>query len=100
MSTYIIVKYIILLYSIFIDILWRCIYMVKIALEEFLDIRRRSVYWLSRQTGISQNNLANLIKNETKSIKFENLEKICLALNCTPNDIIKIINKDEEKAAE
>ena len=28
--------------------------------------------------------------NTTTGIKFETLEKICIALNCTPNDIIKI----------
>lgn len=71
--------------------------MVKINLEDVLDYNRRSVYWLAKQTGISQNNLGKLIKNQTKSINFENLEKICIALNCTPNDIIIITKKAEGK---
>ncbi|WP_077368372.1 helix-turn-helix domain-containing protein [Anaerosalibacter sp. Marseille-P3206] len=36
--------------------------------------------------GISSNLLANMGKNEYISMK--NLEKICKALDCTPNDVI------------
>lgn len=64
--------------------------MIKIYISEVLKNKSKTVYWLFKQTGISQNNLAKLIKNETNSITFSNLEKICKALNCTPNDILKI----------
>ena len=39
-----------------------------------------------------QNNNTFLLlqQNKTTSIRFETLEKICIALDCTPNDIIKI----------
>ena len=64
--------------------------MVKIKIDEILKIQGKSRYWLSKQIGMTQNNLANLCNNKTTSIKFTYLEKICDALNCKIEDIIEI----------
>lgn len=34
-----------------------------------------------------------MINNETKSIQYENIETMCLLLNCTPNDL-PVITED------
>lgn len=30
-----------------------------------------------------------MVNNETKSIRYENIETLCLLLNCTPNDLFR-----------
>ncbi|MEE1249485.1 MAG: helix-turn-helix transcriptional regulator [Lachnospiraceae bacterium] len=40
---------------------------------------------------LSYKNLSNLINNETISIRFENIERLCKVLNCTPNDLFEIV---------
>ena len=37
---------------------------------------------------MSQDNIKKICEGKTNSIQFEKLEKICRALECTPNDII------------
>lgn len=63
---------------------------MKIKLQEILDIENISIYSLSKSIGVSQNNLTKIIKGETTSIKYDILEKLCLALHVTPNEIFEI----------
>lgn len=65
--------------------------MIKVTIDRILAEKGRTPYWLSKQTKISQNNLGKLIKNETNAIKFDNLEKICDALECDIKDVLEII---------
>lgn len=61
--------------------------MVKLNVLELLQKNNRTKYWLYKQLGMSYQNLNKMINNQTKSIKYENIENICLLLNCTPNDL-------------
>jgi putative transcriptional regulator len=45
---------------------------------------------LARKTKIRPSTISDLFHEMALSITFENLVKICHALNCTPNDIIEI----------
>lgn len=63
---------------------------MKIKLKELLEKQNRSQYWLSKQTDITPKNIGRLANGKTTSITFENLQKICKALDCTPNDIFEI----------
>lgn len=58
-------------------------------LKELLEQKGKSVYWLKHETNISHATIYKMVNNETKMISFDNLEKICNALNCTPNDIFE-----------
>lgn len=42
------------------------------------------------------NNLSRLKNNETDKIRFENIEKLCNILDCTPNDLFEIIPDDKD----
>ena len=66
------------------------ILMIRITLDEILAIKGKTKYWLAKETDINYQTLLLLQQNKTTSIRFETLEKICIALDCTPNDIIKI----------
>lgn len=62
--------------------------MLLFKIDEILSKQGKSRYWLSKQTGISENALGKLCRNQTSRIEFDTIEKICKSLNCTPNDII------------
>lgn len=66
---------------------------MKIKLNELLDKKDKTRYWLSKETGITHQNLTKLGRGDTKLISLDNLEKICIALECTPNDILEIEKK-------
>jgi putative transcriptional regulator len=63
---------------------------LNIKLKDILDSQNKSIYALSKATGISQNNLSKLVNGETISIRYDSLEKICKVLKITPNDIFEI----------
>ena len=64
--------------------------MIKLRVLEILKDKGKTKYWLAKETDINYQTLLLLQQNKTTSIRFETLEKICIALDCTPNDIIKI----------
>ena len=64
--------------------------MVNIKLQEILDKEERSLNWVSTKTGISYSTLHKLNNNETKSISFDVLEKICLLFKISVSELIEI----------
>ena len=60
---------------------------MKLRVLEILEDKNKTKYWLYKQMGMSYQNFNKMINNETKSIRFENLEALCQILECTPNDI-------------
>lgn len=62
---------------------------MKVKINDALAKRGKSKYWLSKQTGITAATLTNLSSGKTTKISFDLIDKICFALNCTPNDILE-----------
>ena len=56
----------------------------------YAEEQGKTKYWLYKQLGMSYQNFSRMVNNETKSIRYENIETICLLLNCTPNDLFEI----------
>ena len=54
--------------------------MIRLNVLHLLEKQGKTKYWLYKQ----------LVNNETKSIRYENIETMCLLLNCTPNDLFEI----------
>lgn len=50
---------------------------------------------MRKQTGITTNMLAKMGKDEP--VSMETLAKICVALNCTLDDIVEISARDERR---
>lgn len=65
--------------------------MIKLNVIQLLQQKQKSKYWLFNElnkiTPISYTNFNNLVENRTKSIKYENIDKLCQILECTPNDL-------------
>ena len=64
--------------------------MIRLKVVELLEEQGKTRYWLYKQLGMSYQNFSRMINNETKSIRYENIETMCLLLNCTPNALFKI----------
>lgn len=67
--------------------------MIKLDVLNLLKKNGKTKYWLYKQLGMSYQNFNKMVNNETKSIRYENIETLCLLLECTPNDLF-IITED------
>ena len=65
---------------------------IRLDVLRILEKQGRTKYWLYKQLGMSYQNFNRMVNNETKSIRYENIETMCLLLNCTPNDLFVITN--------
>lgn len=63
--------------------------MLSLKINKILEDQNRSAYWLSKQTGIAPNNIGKICNGETSTIRFDTIEKICLALNCSIDDLFE-----------
>lgn len=63
---------------------------INIKINELLESKQKTRYWLAKEIGMTHQNLTKLANNQTESIKFDYLEKICDVLECSPNDILSI----------
>ena len=64
--------------------------MIKLDVLRILEEQGKTKYWLYKQLGMSYQNFSKMVNNQTKSIRYENIETICLLLHCTPNDLFEI----------
>ena len=70
--------------------------MIEVRVDELLEERRRTFYWLAKETGISHSTLWRLKKGKSLGINFATLERICQMLSCQPGDVLKLAS--EKKA--
>ncbi len=66
--------------------------MVRLNVLELLKQRGHTKYWLYIQLGMSYQNFNKMVNNQTKSIRYENIEAMCQLLECTPNDLFLFTN--------
>lgn len=73
--------------------------MIKAQLDELLEQRGKSLYWLQQQTGFAYTTLWKLRTGKADSIKFDVLDKICTLLECAPGDVlVQVPDGDPVKA--
>lgn len=63
--------------------------MIIINIDIMLAKRKMSVTELSEKVGITLANISILKNGKAKAIKLDTLNKICMALNCQPGDILE-----------
>lgn len=68
--------------------------MIKLNVLKLLEEQGKTKYWLYKQLGMSYQNFNRMVNNETKSIQYENIETMCLLLDCTPNDLLVFSDTD------
>ena len=68
--------------------------MLSLRVNEILEEKNLTPYWLGKQTGISQNNILKICNGETSTIRFDTIEKICTTLDCS---ISNLFTSDDPK---
>lgn len=63
--------------------------MIKNRLSTIMGCKRIKPHEIVTLTGISRKTLYNIYNDKTKGIEFETLNKLCFALDCTPNDLFR-----------
>lgn len=66
---------------------------IQTRIAELLQERGKSLYWLAKESGIAYPTLWRLRDSKTESIAFRVLESICLALGCTPGDVLILVKE-------
>ena len=61
--------------------------MVTLDVLSLLEKKGKTKYWPYHQLGMSYQNFNRMVNNETKSIRYENIEALCQIFECTPNDL-------------
>lgn len=51
--------------------------MVTLEVLALLEKAGKTKYWLYRQLGMSYQNFSKMIRNETRSIRYENIDALC-----------------------
>jgi putative transcriptional regulator len=70
--------------------------MIKFRIDELLEQRGKSAYWLANQIGMGHGNLWTYRKSKSNTINVQKLEAICKALECTPGDLLVIEDSKPE----
>lgn len=64
--------------------------MINVKIKEILEEQERSISWLGNKTELSYSSLHKLVNNQTQSISFDTLYKICKVLDCDICDVMKL----------
>lgn len=67
--------------------------MIKLNITKLLNKNGKTKYWLCQRMNITSRNLNRIINGYTTSISFKYIEEFCKYLNCSPGELIEIINE-------
>lgn len=70
--------------------------MVRLRILSILEEQQHTKYWLYKQLDLSYQNFNRLVNNQTKSIRFDNLDKISTVLKCSVGELFEKIPDPEE----
>lgn len=68
--------------------------MIKNRLAIILGHKKMDKRDIVKLTGLNRHTISNLYSDKTKGIDFATLDKLCYALDCTPNDLFRYIPDD------
>ena len=68
--------------------------MIRLNVLALLEKKGHTKYWLYRQMGMSYQNFNRMVNNETRSLRYENLETLCRLLECTPSELFTITDDE------
>lgn len=69
--------------------------MIKLRIDEILQEKGHSKYWLNKQLGMCYRNFSNLINNETNSVRFDTLEKLSKILEVPVGELFQEVPDDD-----
>jgi putative transcriptional regulator len=69
---------------------------VKLTLDELLQKRGQTAYWLAKETGIAHSVMHKLRYGKLAAIRFDYIERLCAALECEPGELFRM-EKEKRK---
>lgn len=63
--------------------------MLKLRVLELLEEQGKTKYSIYKQLDMSYQNFNKMVNNQTASIRYENIEALCVLLNVTPNELFE-----------
>lgn len=70
---------------------------IRIHLGRLLGERKLRAAEVARKTGINNNTLSSLYREELSGIRFETLEKLCEFLGCSVGDLLEYVPDEKDK---
>jgi putative transcriptional regulator len=70
--------------------------LIEIRVDELLEERGQTFYWLAKESGISHSTLWRLKKGRSVGINFSTLERICQMLSCQPGDVLRLASNKKK----
>jgi putative transcriptional regulator len=67
--------------------------MITLKLDELLTERSLTAYALAKKTGLHQSVISKIRRNESQALRLDVLDKLCVALECQPGDLIVSDNR-------
>lgn len=64
--------------------------MIRLNVLALLEKQGKTKYWLFKQMNMSYQNFNRMINNQTRSIRYENIEILCQLLECEPNELFML----------
>lgn len=64
---------------------------IIVRLDVMLAMRKMRAKELAEQIGITEANLSLLRTGKVKGVRFDTLAKLCEVLECTPGDLLDIV---------
>jgi len=71
--------------------------MIEIRLNELLEEKGRTLYWLAKQSGVRYATVWNLSRGDVGRLGIDVLESICEALDCQPGDLLIRVAKTKAR---
>ena len=68
--------------------------MIRLKVLDIIKEKGITKYSVFKYMNMSYQNFDKMIRNETKSIKYSNIELLCDILKCTPNDLFEITDDE------
>jgi putative transcriptional regulator len=63
-------------------------FMIRLQLNELLEQRGQTIYWLWKQTGIRYATIWQMGKGKVERLNLDVLDRVCEALECQPGDLL------------
>lgn len=70
---------------------------IKNTLSCIMGEKRINISDLAKSAGVSRNTITALYHENAKGITWDVLEKICVALNCQPGDLLEYVPSQIEE---
>ncbi|MGA9773461.1 MAG: helix-turn-helix transcriptional regulator [Blastocatellia bacterium] len=69
---------------------------VELRINEMLEDRGKSAYWLAKELEMNHGNLYSYRKNRVKAINLELLARMCELLECDIADLMQLVDEKSE----